>query len=133
MIIEDNFVEELVECGVRELGTGVDSNSGVLVLNSRVDTSLKRNALFARHVFVFFPDFLGQALFEQRFAIRGEKGFKVIKFFSTCLIFLRLICKSGQVNDNKARAKNDFEEPSKHNDKIGSNPNLDGRISFSHI
>ena len=88
MIVEDNLVEELVEGDVGVVRAGVDTNSGVLVLDSRVDASLESNTLRAFHILVLHPDFLGKAIFELRFAFRREEGFKVIKFVRTieCLI-----------------------------------------------
>ena len=88
MIVGDALVEELVEGRVGVGGAGVDTNSGVLVLNSREDASLESNALGAFHVLVLFPDFLGKALLEFRFALTGEEGveiFEIVSRSESCL------------------------------------------------
>jgi len=80
VVVGNALVEELVELGVSIVRSSVDSNTGVLVLDTREDASLESNALRARLVFVLFPNFLGQALFELRFAFWGEESFKVNEF-----------------------------------------------------
>jgi len=81
VVVGNALVEELVELGVSVVRSSVDSDTGVLVLDTREDASLESNALRARLVFVLFPNFLGQALFELRFAFWGEESFKVNEFF----------------------------------------------------
>ena len=88
VIVGDALVEELVEGGVGVVGAGVDTNSGVLVLNSGEDASLERNAFFAFHVLVLLPDLLGKALLELRFALRGEESVPILEIvsrFESCL------------------------------------------------
>jgi len=80
VVVLNDLVEEVVEGGVGVGGTSIDTDAGVEVLATREDASLESNALRARLVFVLFPNFLGQALFELRFAFWGEESFKVNEF-----------------------------------------------------
>jgi hypothetical protein len=80
VVVGDALIEELVEALVGIVRSSVDSNTGVLVLDTREDASLESNALRAGLVFVLFPDFLGQALLELRFAFWGEESFKINQF-----------------------------------------------------
>jgi hypothetical protein len=54
-----------------------------LILNSGENTSFESNALGAFLILVFFPNFLGEAFFEFRLAVFGEKGIEVNKLIGS--------------------------------------------------
>jgi len=88
VVVGDTLVEELVEAGVSVLRTGIDTNTRVLILNTGENTSFESNALGAFLIFVFFPNFFGEALFKFRLAVLCEKGIEVnqlIRGFEGCL------------------------------------------------
>ena len=80
VVVGNALIEELVESSVRVLRSSVDSDTRVLVLDTREDASFESNSLSARLVFVLFPNFLGEALFELRFAFWSEESFEIDEF-----------------------------------------------------
>jgi len=90
VVVGDALVEEFAEGRVSVVGSSIDTNTRVLVLDSGEDASLESNALGARLVLVLLPDLLGQALFELRFAFWGEESVEVDKLIRCleCKLFL---------------------------------------------
>jgi len=80
VVVGNTLIEELVESSVSVLRSGVDSDTRVLVLDTREDASFESNSLSARLVFVLLPNFLGEALFELRFAGWSEESFEIDEF-----------------------------------------------------
>ena len=62
MVAHDDLVEELVESGVRVVGTSVDTDAGVKVLDAREDAGLEADTGSIRLVLVLLPDTFGKVL-----------------------------------------------------------------------
>jgi hypothetical protein len=91
MIVGNALIKKLVEGCVGVMRSSIDTNARVLILNTGEDASFKSNALSARHVFVFFPNFFSQAFGELGLGSWGEEGLEFFQFFSTVessLVFL---------------------------------------------
>jgi len=73
VVVLDDLVEELVELGVRALGSSVNTDSGVEVLAAREDAGLEADALVVTLILVFVPDLLAQVLGAERLAIIWEE------------------------------------------------------------
>jgi len=72
VVVLNNLIEELVELRVGFVGTSVDTDTRVNVLDTGVDAGLERDTVLILLVSVFLPDLLGKALAELRFAVLGE-------------------------------------------------------------
>ena len=62
MVAHDDLVEELVESGVRAVGTSIDTDAGVAVLDARENAGLKADTGSIRLVLVLLPDIFGKVL-----------------------------------------------------------------------
>jgi len=61
MIVLNNLIKKFVEGSVGIVRSCIESNTGVLVGNTREDAGLESNACSARLVFILFPNFFGHA------------------------------------------------------------------------
>jgi hypothetical protein len=60
VILLDDLVEEILEGGVRVLGTGITSNARVEILAAREDAGLEGDASLVALVMILVPDGLGE-------------------------------------------------------------------------
>ena len=74
MVVLDNSVEEGSEFSVGVHGSSVATDSGVDVLESRVDSLLEGEASIVMGSLALLPDLLGEALLESGFAGIRELG-----------------------------------------------------------
>jgi len=72
VVVLDNLIEELVELAVGFVGTGIDTDTGVKVLDTGVDAGLESDTILILLVLVFFPDLLGEGLGKLRLAVSRE-------------------------------------------------------------
>jgi len=72
VIVKNDLIEELVELVVSVVGTSVNTDTGINVLNTGEDASFESNIVLVLLILVFLPNFLGEALAESRFAVSGE-------------------------------------------------------------
>ena len=79
MIVLDDLIEKLVELGVGTVGTSIETDTGIEVLDTRVDAGLESDAHIARLVLVLLPDLLGQVLAERRLGASGEESVEVLE------------------------------------------------------
>lgn len=68
------MIEEFVELGVSIVGTSVNTDTGIDVLNTGEDASFESNTVLVLRILVFLPNVLGEALAKSRFAVSGEYG-----------------------------------------------------------
>ena len=83
VVLLDDRVEQLGELGVRVVRAGVDTDSGIEVLDSRENASLEGNAGSIDLIFVLFPDFLRHSLAECGLCARREESFIVLELLCT--------------------------------------------------
>mmetsp|Transcript_48843 Transcript_48843/g.66506 ORF Transcript_48843/g.66506 Transcript_48843/m.66506 type:complete len:318 (-) Transcript_48843:69-1022(-) len=72
VVVLNNLIEELVELRVSFVGTSVNTNTRVKVLDTGEDAGLESDTVLILLVLVFFPDILREALAKLRFAVSGE-------------------------------------------------------------
>ena len=72
VVVGNALVEELVELSVSVVRSSVDSDTGVLVLDTREDASFESNTVLVLLILVFLPNILGEALAKCGFAVSGE-------------------------------------------------------------
>jgi hypothetical protein len=80
VIVLDDLIEELVESLVRVVGSSVNTDSGVLILDTRKDAGLERDTRSAGLVLVLVPDFLTHALFQLGVVGAGEESIEILEF-----------------------------------------------------
>jgi hypothetical protein len=84
VVVLDDLVEELVEGSVGVVGTSIDTDARVEVLDTGEDASFERYTLGALLVFVLVPNFLCKVPLERGldfFTLR-EEGVKVLELVS---------------------------------------------------
>jgi len=67
VVVQDNLIEELGELGVSIVRSGIDTDTRILVSNTRENAGLESYTLRAALVLVLLPDFFGEALLALRF------------------------------------------------------------------
>ena len=72
MILHDDWIEDVSELSVRVLGTGIDTNSRIDVLTSRVNGVSEWESILIFATFVFIPNLLCKVLAQKRFGSRWE-------------------------------------------------------------
>ena len=82
VVVLDDLVEELVELGVSIMRSGVNTDSGVEVLDTGENACLEGNAFSAALVLVLLPDFLGEALAQLGLGSSWEESLEIYELIS---------------------------------------------------
>ena len=69
------------------MGSGVKTNSWILIGNARETAGFKSNSFFARFIFIFIPDFLSQVSGKSWTGFRLKESFEIIKTFCGIMNF----------------------------------------------
>ena len=83
VVLLDDWIKELSEGGVRVVRTGVDTDAGIEVLDSREDAGPERDTGSIGLVLILLPDCLGQVLGQRGLCAFWEERFKVLELIST--------------------------------------------------
>ena len=82
MVVLDDLIEKLVELGVGTVGTSIEADTGIEVLDTRVDAGLESDAHVAFLVLVLIPDLRGQVLAKRRLGASREESLEILKIFA---------------------------------------------------
>ena len=90
VIFFNNFIKKFVESSIRIMGSGIKTNSWILICDSTEAASFESNSGFTWLIFIFIPDFLSKVSWNSWVSIRFKESFEVIKAFR-CIVFFEMI------------------------------------------